>query len=501
MFLTKRQENILNYLIQADEFTTAKELAIALNVSEKTVYREIKELKENQANCMGIIINHIGKGFKIDYDTYINQFTVGASKAHRQHSFTPQERREKMFIYLLFLSPEKTSVVRLSELYMISASSIFNDLCYIEDILKNTEIKLEKGTQGTFLLGKEFHIRELLKSLIINTITNNDYSYNLILLQDYFLYEDISFVRTLLSQMIAEKFCLEDPYYINMMIYILISISRIKNGHYLDASCEEESDAGIDTKSKQVSMDMLDKIAKFTTIELNINEAQKLYHLVASSRFSRSKYPVMDDSQECIMFIDCLIKHMVDECSAQFFDNNELRKALIPHVKPLMMRLKYHINIHNPLLDEIKAECNFLFNILKKILCDITNDSMYETISDDEIGYLTLYFQYSLEQHLQSLNVLIVCSTGIGTSHLLKGRVLRAFPKWTIIDIVSSSEIKEIKNFDKIDLLLTTINLNIDMENISIPAVHVSAFFNERDIDNVLKITRKLDTPENFLSG
>jgi hypothetical protein len=39
------------------------------------------------------------------------------------------------------------------------------------------------------------------------------------------------------------------------------------------------------------------------------------------------------------------------------------------------------------------------------------------------------------------------------------------------------------------------------MENINIPAVHVSAFFNERDIDNVLKITRKLDTPENFLSG
>ncbi len=96
---------------------------------------------------------------------------------------------------------------------------------------------------------------------------------------------------------------------------------------------------------------------------------------------------------------------------------------------------------------------------------------------------------------------MIVCSTGIGTSHLLKGRVLRAFPKWTIVDIVSSSKIKEIRDLNKIDLLLTTINLDFVMENINIPAVHVSAFFNEKDIDNILKITRKLDNKESFTVG
>jgi activator of the mannose operon (transcriptional antiterminator) len=500
MFLSKRQENILNYLIQADEFTTAKELAIALNVSEKTVYREIKELKENQANCMGIIINHIGKGFKIDYDTYIKKFTIEAGKTHKQHSFSLRERREQMFIYLLFLSPQKTSVIRLSELYMISSSSILNDLGYIENILKNTDIKLEKGNQGTFLLGEEIHIRELLKSFIIKVITNNDYSYNLISLQDYFIYEDISFARSLLSHMIAEKFCLEDPYYINMLVYILIAINRIKNGNHLDSLFEEEIDATIDTKSKKVSVDMIDKIAVYTMTKLNKNEMVKLYYLIASSRFSRTKQASMDDSRECIAFIDLLINKMVEKCSAPFFDNNELRKALIPHVKPLIMRLRYHINIHNPLLDEIKAECNFLFNILKNILADMANEDMCGIVGDDEIGYLTLYFQYSLEQHLQSLKVVIVCSTGIGTSHLLKGRILRAFPKWKVVDIVSSSKVKEIRDLDKIDLLLTTINLDSVMGNITIPVVHVSAFFNEKDIDNVLKITRRRDCPEGFLT-
>ncbi|KPR39442.1 hypothetical protein AN672_32295, partial [Citrobacter freundii] len=54
--------------------------------------------------------------------------------------------------------------------------------------------------------------------------------------------------------------------------------------------------------------------------------------------------------------------------------------------------------------------------------------------------------------------VLLVCSTGIGTSHLLKSRILRAFPDWTIVGVVSAGSLPSVLT-DDIELVVSTINL------------------------------------------
>ncbi len=65
---------------------------------------------------------------------------------------------------------------------------------------------------------------------------------------------------------------------------------------------------------------------------------------------------------------------------------------------------------------------------MKKIILRITQKYNLKEISDDEIGYLTVYFQNTIEKIIKRLNVLIVCTTGIGTSHLLKTRIKKEFP-------------------------------------------------------------------------
>ncbi|CAG9296959.1 BglG family transcription antiterminator [Celerinatantimonas diazotrophica] len=496
MILSKRQKNILDYLVQEDNFITAKELSTKFNVSEKTIYREIKNIKESQSKYMDIIINHIGKGFKINYEEYINKFSSSNNSTYKKHAMSTSERREKILIYLLLSSPEKTSISRLAELYMISASSIAHDLDHIKEILNDTKVKLIKTNQGTFIDGDETKIRELLKNFIINIITNNDYSYDLILLQDYFLYEEIVFTKNILKYIISRDLSLEEPYYINIFIYIIVTIKRIKSGQDLGKINYINRDKTKNPSIKKIANELAKKISSYTKMVLNEYEKENLYYLIYSSRFSENysidKFDSSNEEIECVNFINSLIVNMVDECSAKFFDSNELRRNLMPHVRLLIMRLKHHINIHNPLLGEIRSECYFLFNSLTKIIEGSNQFNKYKNISHDEIGYLTLYFQYYYEQHLQSLNVVIVCSTGIGTSHLLKGRVIKSFPKWKIIDIIPFSKINEIQHIENIDLILTTIN--IDSFDYKVPYVHVSAFINEKDIDSILKITKDIET-------
>ncbi|SIO93437.1 BglG family transcription antiterminator [Vibrio spartinae] len=498
MILSKRQKNILDHLVQEDNFITAKELSIKLNVSEKTIYREIKSIKESQSKYMDIIINHIGKGFKINYEEYISKFSNSNNNAYKKHAMSTSERREKILIYLLLSSPEKTSIARLSELYMISASSIAHDLEHIEEIINDTNVKLIKTSQGTFIHGDEAKIRELLKNFIINIITNNDYSYDLILLQNYFLYEEIIFTKNILKYIMSEDISLEEPYYINILIYIIVTIKRIKTGQYLGRVNYPNKERTKNSAIRKIASELTKRISSYTMSILNDYEEDNLYYLIYSSRFSencnRNKFDSSNEEMECVNFTDFLIVNMVDECSAKFFDNNELRRNLMPHVRLLIMRLKHHINIHNPLLNEIRSECDLLFNSLTKIINNSTEFNKYKNISYDEIGYLTLYFQYYYEQHLQSLNIVIVCSTGIGTSHLLKGRVLKSFPKWKIIDIIPFSKIKNVQDIENVDLILTTIN--IESFDYKIPYVHVSAFINEKDIDNILKITKTLEVDE-----
>ena len=494
MNLSKRQKCILNYLVQEDKFITAKELSGELNVSEKTIYREIKGIKEKHVDCTDMIINHIGKGFKINYNKYIKQLKILNGNLDKNHALSTGERRDKILIDLLFSSPERTSINNLSELFMISTSSISNDILYIKSVLKNTEVNLKSTSQGTFIYGTELNIRELLKNVIINSITNNDYSYDLILLQNHFSYENISFTKELLDYINSKENSIEDPYYINLFVYVLVTISRLKENHFLGEEANFIKTKENSEKIQNITCEIIKRLSSYTMSVLNNHEKENIYHLISTSSVSNLNYSIENDINKDIdgeYLISFLVNRMVEECSAKYFDNSELKRNLYPHIRLMIARIKNNIKINNPLLEEIEQECEFIFNTLKKIIHNSEEFNYINNISDDELGYLTLYFQYFYEQHLQSLRVLIVCSTGIGTSHLLKGRVLRSFPKWNIIDILSSSKIKNVNKYRDIDLVLTTVNL--PEHNSDIPVVHVSTFLNERDIENILNTTRLLE--------
>ncbi|EEW2339164.1 TPA: hypothetical protein ACHS8T_004524, partial [Escherichia coli] len=74
-------------------------------------------------------------------------------------------------------------------------------------------------------------------------------------------------------------------------------------------------------------------------------------------------------------------------------------------------------------------------------------------------------------------------------SHLLKSRILRAFPEWTIVDVISAANLSQVLP-DNIELIISTINL----PTVTMPVAYVTAFFNDADIKRVTEmvITEKL---------
>ena len=118
-------------------------------------------------------------------------------------------------------------------------------------------------------------------------------------------------------------------------------------------------------------------------------------------------------------------------------------------------------------------------------------DSGLAPISDDEIGFITIYFAKYVEIFEEQLNILIMCTTGIGTSELLAVKVSKELPELNIVGVTSNTNIKKYltSNEKRIDFIITTVPLR---EKLDIPIVLVSALFTKQDKKNVQLVIKEV---------
>ncbi|MDZ5034293.1 hypothetical protein GNF81_16430, partial [Clostridium perfringens] len=92
------------------------------------------------------------------------------------------------------------------------------------------------------------------------------------------------------------------------------------------------------------------------------------------------------------------------------------------------------------------------------------------SLSEDDIGFLTLHFAASLERMKgkkgKVKRVILVCTTGVGTSLLLKVKLEDRFKdKLDIVDTIPWYEFNE-NLFENVDLIITTIPLGIESKKV-----------------------------------
>lgn len=214
-------------------------------------------------------------------------------------------------------------------------------------------------------------------------------------------------------------------------------------------------------------------------VELNNAEIFYLYRYLASSGGLKEKKIIDSIEDEYVKQIaDEIITTCLNIFPIEFHFNDELYRALLLHLRPMLNRVKYKIFIKNPILDEVKLELSELMILLKLVMSKIEIKYNLSKISEDEIAYLTVYFQSAIEEVINKKSVIIVCSSGIGTSHLLEKRIKNYFPEWNIVDVVSAKQLETVLSLKYVDLVISTVQLQISIDK---PVAYVSALFNKTD--------------------
>lgn len=475
-----REQKLLIFLAKQQNFVTADGIAEFLQISQKTVYRLIKKVNDDCLEGV-LILSEKGRGYKLDYENYI-QFSN--STKVQQHSCSTDERRMKIMEELLLSSPKFKRIHELYEEYFVSESVISTDETIIGKELSEYNLVLKRQNKKLAILGKELDIRKAilgrLQQMDIIDIdelkTNSEFKFN---------HYDVTFVLEQLRKI--EKILgtiIPYPYNVNIFSHLYILISRHRSYRTSSKSEEiiltpdEQQELLDSTELNDITREIISNIESYLHEPLPEVERYFLFQYLISSRMEGNQYHVVNFSSKVTDITQLYIDEMAKRLHFPI-KNEIIFDELACHIKPMINRLTHNIKVKNNLLEQIKINYEELFYKVSEVSQYICQQYQYPMLNEDENGFITLYFARMIEVNKMPIKTLIMCTTGIGTSELLKVKIGKKFSDIEIVDVISTRDIKVIlQKYPDAELLLTTIHPKEEMQ---IPTLLISAMFTPDD--------------------
>lgn len=496
--MNKRQVDLLKKLIVQDGYQPLKYFSDAFNISGKTISKDLDEV-ENIINPIGAYIERKqGSGIRLYYtpsqlerlNIILNDAKVFDGNKDLEH------RRTEILLNLLINTNKCTTIQKLSDKYMVSRTSINNDLNEIRKSLDKYNLELSRTLKGTRIVGSEINIRKAWVFTIQEYgKINPDYimEYQNIRHKELNINEiggilnvkSVSFFENLLNELENKlKLVIYEPYYTNLLSHLVIMTKRIIDGNYIDDKAgNKDSVLSISNELYNSAVYLIKEIEKKFDIKISKEEVAYIYKYLISIGLS------FDDNKKGIKGLDPSYIHftkgLIDIISQMSEVNYNLRIGLYDnlslHIRPMLNRIRYNIQIKNPLLKDFLKEFKEEFFVVKIACFLICKKYGFNMINDDEVAYILSYFISEDEKIAETVKIktVVICHSGYGTSQLLATRLKNAFNNIEISGIVSSNSINKI-DLSKVDLIVSTVDFDIDQSYLM-----VSAFLNEIDRENI----------------
>lgn len=298
-----------------------------------------------------------------------------------------------------------------------------------------------------------------------------------------FIQEQINIIEQLSKRKIPY------PYDVNICshIYILIQRSRKQTDKtYSNKVVISKKEIHNNYDLYRISEIVIENVEKYIVKDISTFEINYLFKYLLSSRFISANSA--QDSQilysnKVKAFTTKLISRVAKKIDA-VIDKSILRKELISHVGPMMNRIENNISVENELLTDIKVEYKDLYKVVSQECQSVCQQMNVPKISENEVGFITLYFEKNIEEITKKYHVWVVCASGIGTSELLKLKIQEEFRNIVVDKVISSldEQLFTTNSSSETDLIISTVELPKNMRN---RYVLVSAMLNKQDKEKI----------------
>ena len=498
---------IIKLLIENDSGKTLGALAKALGISAKTVSRHLPKVEALLNDYDIKLERRTGTGLQL-VGSPVKKFALleYAKKALDRKEYSPKERLS-VIISRLLSSREPIKLFVLSSQLHVTDSTISNDLDKLEPWFRDQGLRLlRKPGLGISLLGDERDLRRAIIRYIYDHIGEDEL---LNLVQDNLNGADsdehITQASKFLLELIDEgvwrridkiihtlereaNYQLSDNAFIGLVVHLSLVVQRIKNHDAIELDAESLDKLKAHREFKLAAA-IADKIRAEFDVDIPDSEVG---YLTAHLLGARNRYDSenigsvsMMDNFRLVRLARAVMKAAARESGRDIDKNQNLLAGLVNHFGPSISRLRMHMDIRNPLLNEIKEHYPELMTLTKKCVGELERELQIE-LPEAEIAYIAMHLGAALadsEPFLNSVHrVIVACPTGMGTSRLLASRLRSQFRNLKIVDQVPILSINAayVASMD-FEFVIST----VPIPNVEYPVVVVNTALTKDDRINI----------------
>jgi len=491
--LNARITCILKEFLSQNEPITSEYLAKVLSVTSRTIRNDIKSLDDLLKKHGATIESHRGTGYTLHirnetkFRKFLSEETERSSHTNQIVPSFP-ESRVAYIIKKLLLAEGYVKLDNLADELFVSKTTLQNDFKTVRDILYENGLVVDvKPNYGVKAIGPEMKQRFLMSEYVFQ---RSDYDFDLMNWpSDIVSYDDLKAIKEIILKQLKEKeIFMSDIALNNLMVHIAIACTRIRNQNYISMNEQDLSEIQCQREYK-TAKEIVTEIEDYLHVQFSdVEVGYVTIHLMGTRLFHED----LMDENEIMTFIDPdvqqLTNEILDKIEAQLGlgirHDQKLELGLLLHLKPVMNRHKFGMNLRNPMLEEIKSNYPIAYEA-GVIASTVIEKKIGIQINDNEIGYLALHFGAALERkkiQQPRKKCLIVCASGVGSAHLLTYKLQENFQtKLEIVDTINYYNLKHAP-LDQIDFIISTIPIQ---EKLSVPVVEVKTILSQNDVQKI----------------
>lgn len=471
VYFSNREMKILRLMTKKRAGVAIDELMRILEVSKRTVYRELSSL-EDTVERMDLKLEKSGKLYQL------RGHAKDFEKLHQelQEPLTIEwvdvEKRQIALLATIALQTEQSfTQTKLAEKFNVSLTTIQEDFNRLNEVLAKYNIRIERSEDyGLYLSGSEVYIRLYLSQILSNEINEFDFFQVLAKDKNDSIETEAEYLLTLVDssilRMVYQAFeskqpdvlsQISDDILMSFVMMLTVSLMRLE----IDETISHTY--AVDYDQLFPFMQQILSIVKIfePNYKLLLNTTEVSFFAMQLRGINVQKsHSIFQQTYD--MELGYNIKYLIRLASTEFQFNfnsdNVLYHDLINHVGAALKRLELSLpEMENEVLTKLKHQYSNLYAIVEEKLIEVFSPTIF---SEQEIGYVVTHFASSFEKHgyRRDLKILVVCTSGIGTSKILKTRLERSIADIEEIKVVRAIDLNEV-DVEQYGMIFSTITL------------------------------------------
>ncbi|MFD1472959.1 BglG family transcription antiterminator [Companilactobacillus mishanensis] len=472
MDLSNRESEITLLLLRNPQGLNISDLTKGINVSRRTIYRELSSLETTLARLAIQLTKMDGLYHLVGSEDSFEELRKVLTGSNNQTILTSVATRQSAIVCKLLTVEDIVTTQALADEFEVSATTITQDLKTIEPIFNEYELTLSRiKAKGILVEGKESNVRRVLSGILsseINeyeffefvnhldnpkTISSNSSQYFINLL-DFHLLKQAN--KAIQSRVKSDFTNLSDSQLKQLLIILTVSAKRIENNKLVGEF--KQVDKSSIFKYQRVAIDLYNEFDEEIRNRISLMELEFMAQQIQGMSFSISNNILQDDYDLQLSYsVRSLIQQVSTDFGYDFKTDDTLFEDLMAHIGTALKRQVSSLpEINNPVLQNVTNNYPELYQQVQKAANDVFDDQ----VSDSEAAYILIHFASSFEQQRQAkpISALVVCANGIGTAKVLESRLKKTVPE---ISHYHVSRVAELNHLDlkKFDIILSTIFL------------------------------------------